>query len=116
MMVLTGLTVPDLRGMCLCNECVNMTSAKTDAKTEQESDMIDVPEPSCMCLCNECMKMTSAKTDAQTGQSDMVARAHCCSSYYHQNFDKKCFGLYTCVLKAWCLIGSLSTWWWWLSM
>ena len=25
----------DFRGMCLCNECVNMTTAKTGAQTEQ---------------------------------------------------------------------------------
>ncbi len=69
-----------------------------------------------MCLCNECMNMTSAKTGAQTEQSDMVATAHCCSSYYHQNFDKDCSVLYTCVLKAWCPIGQLAAQWWWLSM
>ena len=51
-----------------------------------------------MCLCNECINMTSAKTGAHTEQeSDMIAVAHCCGSYYQQILHKDCSVLNTCV-------------------
>jgi len=84
-----------------------MTSAKTGAQTQQESDM-------------------AAHTTIRILTRAVLACTHVCRRHRvlleHIAVTRTTIRfftgsvLYTGVLKAWCLIGSLLTWWWWLKM